>query len=200
MQSLLTDVNTAAITYRRECLQAMEKKRFATCLGCIKAMNGLLPADQEGKSYRLRINTDQYNEKIKGSIMAKCKHCKEDTERKTLNLIEINLPKAASVTVGHKTETIWICKFCKKENVLKDTLVIKNVIPQPFYCQIVPEPPKRKLGLLDQIDYERRVIEWIWLCLDNLEESFTRYRKDYKPQSWETQFQEVDNSLDEFEE
>lgn len=183
MQSLLVDINTAAITYRRECLQSLDKKKYAHCFGCIKAMNGLLPEDQDDKSYRIRIDTAEYNEKVKGSSVARCNYCKKDTERKGLQILNIRLPAEAAQVIGYDVEQVWLCSHCKKDNILKDTVIIQNVVVEPFYSQIVPEPPKREVGLLNQMDYHKNVVEWVWLCLDNLEEAFTRYRKDYEPKA-----------------
>lgn len=198
MQSLLVDINTAAITYRRECLQALDRKKYATCFGCIKAMNGLLPKDTEDKSYRIRISDDDYKAKVTGTTMARCNKCDKEIEREKLQVLDISLPLVTAQVVGYGIEKVWICPMCNDDNLLKDTVIIKNIIPEPFYSQIVPEPPRKKNGLLDQIEYHRKVTEWVWLCLDNLEESFQRYRKDYKPQSWELEMlEEIDNSLDE---
>ncbi len=200
MQSLLIDINTSAITYRRECLIALKQKQYASCYGSIKAMNGLLPADEEGKSYRLRFDTIEYDEKVHGDTMIECMHCEKQQPRDKIDVFDVRLDQMAALTVGYNNEKIWICKLCKKDNVLKDSRVYENVIQQPFYSQVLPEPPENHGGLLDQMNYHKLVTEWVWLCLDNLEESFTRYRKDYEPKGQAGMYgDDVDTSLDDMQ-
>ena len=200
MQSLLVDVNTAAIHYRRKCLEYLSGKEYANCFGSIKALNALLPADEEeGKTYRIRFDTDEYNKIVTGDTMIQCYHCKKDSNRSKIEVYNIRLDYTTAILTGYSEEPIWVCKLCKNDCILKDSLVMQNVIAQPHYSQVLPEPPEKKIGLLDQIEYHKRVVEWVWLCLDNLEESFTRYRKDYVPKSAEADLydlNDIDTSLE----
>ena len=42
----------------------------------------------------------------------------------------------------------------------------------------MPEPPRQEFGLLSQLQFHKDMVEWVWLCLNSLEDGFTRFRDD----------------------
>ena len=56
----LIDINTAAITYRRECLTALSKHLYTDCVGAIITLNAMLPADDGEHKYRIIFDDDEY--------------------------------------------------------------------------------------------------------------------------------------------
>ena len=179
-QSRLTDVNTACITYRTKCLMALDKKMYKNCVGAVKAMNSLLPADNPNtqKFYRIIFDDDEYNKIINSAYKIECEKCLKEQEYDSVQFYTINLPVAESIMTGNKTTTVWICTDCKEMNRLEESIVIENSIQRPFYSRFVPYPPINDHGLLSQLEYHAKMVEWVWICLDNLEEGFTRFRDD----------------------
>ena len=179
-QSRLTDVNTACITYRTKCLMALDKKMYKNCVGAVKAMNSLLPADNPNtqKFYRIIFDDDEYNKIINSAYKIECEKCKKEQEYDSVQFYTINLPVAESIMTGKKTTSVWICTDCKEMNRLEESLVIENSIQRPFYSRFTPYPPVNDHGLLSQLEYHAKMVEWVWICLDNLEEGFTRFRDD----------------------
>lgn len=179
-QSRLTDVNTACITYRTKCLMALDKSMYMNCVGAIKAMNSLLPEDDLNteKLYRIVFDDEEYNKVVNSAFKIECLKCQKEQEYDSVQFHTVNLPTSEQIVSGRKTTTVWFCPKCKEFNRLDESNVIENSIRKPFYSRFVPFPPVNNHGLLSQLQYHTKMVEWVWICLDNLEEGFTRFRDD----------------------
>ena len=179
-ESRLTDVNTACISYRTKCLMALDKRLYKNCIGAIKALNGLLPEDNltTGKNYRIIFDDEEYNKIINSVFQIKCPECNSEFQYDTINFEVINLPASEKIMSGKKTTKIWFCTKCQASQRLDESEVIEDSKQMPFYSRYVPNPPVNDHGLLSQLGFHSKMVNWIWLCLDNLEESFARFRDD----------------------
>lgn len=179
-QSRLTDVNTACITYRTKCLMALDKKMYKNCVGAVKAMNSLLPEDDSNaeKFYRIIFDDDEYNKIVNSAFKIECSKCKKEIEYDLIEFHEVNVSASEQILTQIKTTQVWLCPKCDKVNRLDESTVIENSIRKPFYSRFVPYPPVNDHGLLSQLEYHAKMVDWVWICLDNLEEGFTRFRDD----------------------
>ena len=96
----------------------------------------------------------------------------------TIEFFVVNLPSSEQIMTGRKTTKVWFCTKCKKNQRLDESEVIEDSKQMPFYSRYVPMPPVNNHGLLSQLGFHSKMVEWIWLCLDNLEEAFARFRDD----------------------
>lgn len=179
-ESRLTDVNTACISYRTKCLMALDKRLYKNCIGAIKALNGLLPEDNltTGKTYRIIFDDEEYNKVINSVFQIKCPECNTEYQYDTIDFVVVNLPTSEQIMSGRKTTKVWFCTKCKKNQRLDESDVIEDSKQMPFYSRFVPMPPVNDHGLISQLSFHSKMVEWIWLCLDNLEEAFARFRDD----------------------
>ena len=176
--SRLIDINTAAITYRNKCLIALEKKLYKTCTGCIKTLNSLLPEDEDDVQYRIVFDDNEYKKVINSSDKIKCPKCEEEHDYNSVQFQQISLNWSEQIISQESETTIWFCTKCEKHNRLSESEIIEDVIRKPFYSRFVPEPPVNTQGLLSQINFHSDMVEWVWICLENLEDGFTRFRDD----------------------
>ena len=179
-ESRLTDINTACITYRTKCLMALDKRLYKNCIGAIKALNGLLPEDNltTTKTYRIIFDDEEYQKVINSVFQIKCPECETEFQYDTVEFNDMILPVSEQIMSDRKTVKCWFCTKCKKRQRLEESLVIEDSKQIPFYSRYVPNPPINDHGLLSQLGFHSKMVEWIWICLDNLEESFARFRDD----------------------
>lgn len=196
----LIDINTAAITYRTKCLMALDKKMYRNCIGSIISLNSLLPEDDNDQKYRIIFDADTYYQKIKESYIIVCTECEKEFQYHTIQILEVDLSEQEKIITGLQKQKIWICPKCKKENILGNSRLIKTALQKPYYHRVVPDPPTAKWGLLSQLDFHKEMVDWVWLCLNSLEEGFTRFRDDnWNKKSEEYDNLEIDTSIEEGE-
>jgi|APSaa5957512535_1039671.scaffolds.fasta_scaffold12220_6 hypothetical protein len=174
----LIDINTAAITYRRECLQALKIKHWPSCIGAIISLNSELPADDDDKKYRIIMDSMAYEEQVKQNYIIVCKKCKVEHPYYSITFFNVNLSKEKSTILGISKERIWLCPKCSEENQLLTSKIIESSLQKPYYLRTVPEPPKAQHGLLSKMQFDIDMENWVWLVLPVIEDGFARYRDD----------------------
>jgi len=197
----LIDINTAAIVYRTKVLMALDKRQYSSCIGGIKSMNSLLPEDTDDKKYRIVFDTDEYNSVVRDSYLIECPKCKKEFPRNTIKMFDVDLRIQDQVIYGEKSERVWICPKCKKENNIKKTKTIKTSLQSPYYHRVLPEPPQVNVGLLSQMSFHTKMKQWVWDCLASLENGYSRFRTDnwnrhdenFENPEINTSFEENDN-------
>ena len=195
----LIDINTAAITYRTKCLMALDKHMYRNCIGAINSMNALLPADQDGKCYRIIIDTEEYEKKINAAYIMVCNHCDKELGYDTVKVLTLLVSSDEWMVTGEHQKKVWKCPKCKVENNLSSTRIIESAIEKPYYYRYQPEAPVYKTGLLSQLEFHNKMVEWVWGCLTNIEEGFTRFRDDNWNRGDNFDDFGIDNSLDDDE-
>lgn len=174
----LIDINTAAITYRRECLQALKIKRYRTCIGSILSLNALLPADDGDHKYRIVIDSSIHYDAVKQNFIIICTDCEKECPYYHIEFFDVNLIKQDQIITGIEKERIWLCSKCNFENKLLTSKIIRSSLQKPYYLRTLPEPPKSKQGLLSKLQFNRDMEDWVWLCLNAIEDGFARFRDD----------------------
>ena len=173
MQSRLPDINTAFNTYRTKVLNALNMRAFTAALGGLKAINGLLPPE-----YRITVDDEIYNEKIRTNIFARCDSCKKEFDYNKLKILKLLNSSLDAALFGAKYREVWICE-CKHEN-RQPFKLIQTSLKEPYFLQVVPLPPTRG-GVKDRRTYPERFENWAWGFLRELEERMAQYRDD----NWE---------------
>ncbi len=193
----LIDINTAAITYRRECLQALKMKHFRTCIGSIITLNAELPADDGDHKYRIIIDSTVHYDAVKQNFIIICT-CEAEHPYYQVVFFDVNLSKQDQIITGIEKERIWLCPKCKVENQLLTSRIVRSSLQKPYYLRTVPEPPQSKQGLLSKLQFNRDMEDWVWLCLNAIEEGFTRFRDDnWNKQDPYDEMYDVDTSIEE---
>lgn len=195
---MLIDVNTGFIKHRLTVLGGLLANNPEAVIGSLDAMNALLP-----ETYRVTIDTDEYNARIRGSMVALCSFCTTPKEiddgegkTKTVNLptptdyekIDIQnllLPASDQFVYGRKYDRFWACPKCHNDNKLSTTDFEQITLKEPHYLQLVPAPPRKGTGVVDRTTYWVRFERWARKLEAELEASAARFRAEYKPKKGE---------------
>ena len=172
-QARLTDVNSAAMKYRNVAIASLASQNYDNCFGSLYALNGLLP-----KEYRVVISTIEYNNMTRQDIFVTCGECGAELDFRSVQVFLVLRPLIETIISGNQYEKVWFCTACKHENKLLKTKMSQTVLKEPYFLKVVPKPPRRKDGLNDRSSYHRKVIQWAWALLDELETQFAQFRDD----------------------
>ena len=193
-QAALPDLNTAWIKYRTEVLAAIKSKNYNSMFGSLFAINAMLPKD-----YQVEISDRKYYDKIKQDVIVICNHCSKvcehcidgkgeciaETKRDDIKIKNVIGTILTSILINNKTEKLWQCPKCNKNNILSRTRIIQNVLKEPFFIKIVPSPPSRKDGIIHRREYPKKVEKWAYQFLDELEHQMSKFRLEYVPKDTE---------------
>ena len=183
MQSRLPDVNTAFIKHRNGVIEGLGSRNYDKVFGSLYSWNALLPKnlnDDGTPKYRVQISDILYNKLTKLESYAICGHCEQETDFSKLKVFEMIAPLVEGVVSGNKTNKVWICPKCKEDNKLLDTVISETKLKEPYFLGVVPKPPRRQDGLNDRFSYDRKIKQWAWNFISELEEKSTQFREDYK--------------------
>lgn len=207
-QATLMDLNTSAITYRKEIIMNLKSKNYAMCFGALNAINGIL-FDQ----YRVKVSTAEYKLALQNAKTAACAFCTSETfdtksgksiskptehDYYTLKFYSLMLPNVARILADHEYDKVWDCPKCGKSNKLKDTKIFRNTLQKPYFLKVVPDAPERKDGIMDRSTYDKKIKSWILDYLGELEHQMALQRIEYIPKGGETtdDLIEVDSDFD----
>lgn len=190
-QSLLIDMNSGWYKHKTELNEGLRTRNYSEVEGALDALNALLPDE-----YRVLIDTELYNERIKGNMVALCGHCtteyddpanKEKTIKgqtridvEKMERQELLLPSMDRMIYGKETDTFWTCPECNKDNRLSETKFKRSVLQKPFYLKVVPEPPKHKPGIDDRTNFHYKFERWARAFLTELNAQARQFRHDYR--------------------
>ena len=176
-QAALPDLNTQWIIAVREFWTALRSKNYPMLFGALYNINALLP-----DNYQIEISDKKYFDEVnKQGISLICKYCSAETKRQDIKIKEVLTTYSVSILTGHKNEKVWYCDKCHKDNILSQAKMINNVLPQPCYLKVVPNPPIRKSDLSDRQQYHRNVERWGLQALNELQHQMSLFRLEYKP-------------------
>lgn len=192
----LPDLNTGYNTYRKQILMSLSSGNYDLALGYLYSLNAILPDD-----YKIEISSIKYNElKNKETIVANCKFCKNPCEHKDMKVNEVLLSSSASMLTGLKFEKMWSCPKCHKDNRLSTTDFEHQILPKPHYLKVLPNPPEKKNGLVESLEYNKIMKSWIQTFAIELEHAMSKYRLEYVPKGEREEYEEVeDMRLEDYE-
>ena len=172
-QARLPDINTAFIVYRREVIISLKNQNYDNCFGALYALNGLLPDE-----YRIRISTKQYEEKTDLDIKVKCPKCDAETEYKKILVSPMLMVGLEGMIIDSPNEKVWTCTGCKQNIRVTQTEMIQPKLQEPFFVKTIPKPPMHQDGLHDRSTYHKKMTQWAWTFLDELEAQMAQFRDD----------------------
>jgi len=150
--------------------------------GSLNSWNALLPDDklESGKyKYRIVVSDIEYDKLTKVESEVLCNFCEKATDYIKIKIIDVQNRLIDSILSRETKSRVWECPKCHKDNKLKETRIYEDRIQEPYFLGVVPQYPRRKDGLQDRHAYERKVNQWAWNFIAELEEKSTAVRKDY---------------------
>ena len=194
VQAALPDLNTQWIMAKREAWTAIKNENWNALFGALFDINAMLPKDKD-RNYQIEISDTKYNNAIKQDLIyicktcsENCKHCtsgegecKAEIKKNMVKIEDVKTDMLVSVLTNNQTERIWICPKCNQSNLLSNTKIIQTVLKEPYFLQIVPNPPSRKDGMMDRRNYPKIVTRWALNFMNELSYQMSRYRLEYKP-------------------
>jgi len=181
MESRLMDVNTSAIKRRNEVSAGLDSGDYPKVMGALYSLNALLPERHEDdgrQKYRITISDSLYAKFIKHTILITCKHCTKEMDFETIKVYDLIIPMFESFLSSDRSEKVWVCPKCKKDNKLRDSDMTENVPKEPFFIRVVPKPPQRGRGMQGRATYDTKFIEWAWTFMQEWEASMAQFRDD----------------------
>lgn len=137
--------------------------------------------DDDGKfKYRVVISDIEYEKLTKIKSEAQCLNCEELTDYSKIRIFDMVNPLIIGILSKAISSKVWVCPKCHKDNPILDTNILETKLKEPYFLGTIPKPPRRKDGLNDRGSYARRVTQWAWNFVNELEESSTRFREDYR--------------------
>lgn len=173
MQAALPDINTSFIKWRNKIVTGLESKNYSACLGALTSYNADLP-----DKYRVKISNELYKDALKEvKMLIICKKCGKEFDFKEIKKYEKLMSPLHQLLTGRTFERAWTCDE-NHENLITLSDIIKQKLPDPLFLGVVPEPPKRNIGLIDRRDFHKKFESWAWGMLSELEAMASKFRND----------------------
>lgn len=201
-QSLLIDMNSGWYKHKTEVNDGLKTRNYDQVLGALDSLNALLPPE-----YRVIIDDDDYNDKLKGNLIGLCNFCESEyndptnknkilkgptqIEHSKIKKLRLLLPETERLIYNKKYDDFWCCFKCSNMNRLSETKFRQTILKKPFYLQVVPEAPRRKLGIEDRTSYHVKFAKWARNFLAELNASAQKFRQEYKPKDDEVDEQGI---------
>lgn len=148
----------------------------------IANINALLPSIEGGKSYKVEINTEKYNELKSETKNIQCTRCKAENLLNSIKQYNLELDWLEQILAKNKTKRMWVCNECKKSNIFNndDITVIKK--GEPYYFGIMPAPPQRQSGIRGRMTFYQEFEKWYSIAMPEIEAMIGLYRLEYAKQ------------------
>lgn len=175
MDSKLPSLSIYWLKYHDIGIRAIGEGNYVGAIGAIYSMNALLPDE-----YRISVDTAKFLEVTKAQFKVICSHCNYEIDRNGLNVFDLLLSNIDSFITGKKSERVWYCTDCKAINPLLTTKIKKLENASPFFYKVIPEPPKRPMGLEGRTIYHNATVIWFYRALEELDHQLGKYRAEYE--------------------
>lgn len=182
-QARLPDINAAFTKHRNEVTSSLKSQQYDAVFGALYALNALLPEepiDEDTKfpKYRVVVSDIDYKRLTKSTTFCECYHCQEESDYNDIVVFNYRLPPMESLVAIHKNMKAWRCPKCKQICRLRPDDFSETSVKEPSFIGVVPKPPHRQEGLMDRSMYHRKVTQWAWTMLDELEAKMAQFRDD----------------------
>jgi|APSaa5957512535_1039671.scaffolds.fasta_scaffold11705_5 hypothetical protein len=189
-QARLPDINAAFTKHRNEVISSLKSSNYDNVFGALYALNALLPEEPKQEihdppepgdgnpKYRVVISDIEFNKLTKPTVFCQCYHCDKEFDYNTVKVFDALLTKEQQITARQKFMKAWVCPDCKKICKLRPEDFSETAVKEPSFLGIVPKTPLRQHGLMDRSAYHRKVIQWAWTMLDELENKMALFRDD----------------------
>jgi len=201
-QARLPDINAAFTKHRNEVITSMKSANHDNVFGALYALNALLPEepiddDTGNPKYRVVVSDIEYRKLTAPTTYCTCYHCETKSNYDDVKVFDMVLPKGEQILSNIKSKKSWLCPNCKKSCFVRPDDFSETSVKEPSFIGIVPKPPRRQEGLMDRSQYQRKVTQWAWTMLDELENKMALFRDDnWTKQSAYNQDEEYDGGLE----
>ena len=172
-QARLPDINTQYVMLTREAITNFKSRNYSLCIGSLYSLNALMP-----EKYRVIISNQLYEQKTKTKVLVECLECKEQQELLKVKKFRLIIPTSERFFSATEYDEMWSCGKCKANNRMAQTEPIKEVLQEPYFIHVVPQPPAHKDGLLSRNTYYKLFSVWFWSIFTEVEEAMARFRDD----------------------
>ena len=201
-QARLPDINAAFTKHRNEVVSSIKSHQYDSVFGALYALNALLPPepiDEETSfpKYQVVVSDIEYRKITKPVTSCTCYHCKVKSLFDGVTVFDYLLPLDEQIISGKKYIKSWKCPDCKQICQIRPDDFSETAVKEPSFIGVVPKPPRRQDGLLDRSTYHRKVTQWAWTMLDELEAKMAQFRDDNwtKKDSYDDN-DEIDDTLE----
>ncbi|MDC8437975.1 MAG: hypothetical protein LV468_03115 [Candidatus Nitrosotenuis sp.] len=171
-QAVLPDINTSFIKWRNKIATALEARNYTAVFGSLNNFNACL----EDK-FQVHISTPEYELKLAAEkLLCVCAKCKKPQDYRTVHKLNQRTTPLIELLRKIKYEQVWICPDCNHDNLIQKTEFLQEKIPNPCYLGVVPDPPKRRDGIMDRKSFHKKFENWTWTFFGELENAATKYR------------------------
>lgn len=182
-QARLPDINAAFTKHRNEVIGSIRSQSYDNVFGALYALNALLPeepiVEETGNpKYRVVVSDIDYRNLTKPTVKCRCYHCSRDSLYDDVKVFDMLLPLDLQTTIGKKYQKSWFCPLCNKVCKIRPDDFSESSVKEPSFIGVVPKPPRRQEGLMDRSSYHRKVTQWAWTMLDELENKMAQFRDD----------------------
>ena len=126
----------------------------------------------------VRVDSIEYNKLNHTEIIYECRRCKQQQGIEKITIYNLIPNGIETLLFSPIAEKVWNCIKCKFINKLTQTVVMKNVMPSPFFYGVIPEAPERRGGLMDRLKFNIEIERWMWLALGESEAKMAKFRDD----------------------
>ncbi len=185
--------------YKNYAINSLASKNYKAAASGLDDLNRCL-----GDDYTVTISTKLYDEAMNKETVYLCNYCTVE-EKKVINKDEENeyiktiqvparistsnikvcdllLPLIDSVVQNSKTEKVWYCPECKKENKMNETTQVIPERQKPFSLKVVPENPIRLSGLGSRLGFNEIFENWFYVFLGEITSQEVAYRTEWTSQ------------------
>ena len=196
-QGKLPDLSSKYVYHLTRALNCLDRHDWLGASTGLHALNSVLPDD-----YQIKIDTIEYNKRIKTEIIYICnkvdctmqikelvnegtdeehiesKEVRTENKIGELEFFDLHAGTFDAVFSGQKSSKVWVCPACDNVARVMDTTIVKPEMQQPFFLRIIPAEPK-KFGLERGINYEGQFKKWFANYYHELENSARDVRIEY---------------------
>lgn len=183
--------------FKNKALNYLDVGNFNGAYSALDNLNRCL-----GDEYHVIISDEKYHDAIDQETVYLCNHCtmqeerivnegEEDEKTKTftvktrikiskVRIIDLLLSQIESVILNKKTERVWFCPECRKENKMDDTTQLIPKREQPIALKVVPNSPIRPLGIEGRTIFSTKFEAWFHNFLGEITSQEVLYRVEWK--------------------
>lgn len=173
-QAKLPDVNAGIVRYRSLAIEGFENNDPVLAEMALGNIVALLPAE-----FKIKINTDEYEAKVREQNFIVCTHCQHENPREEIKPWPLKLYGFSQVLARHDCIYLWNCKKCHRENELNRSKKVIDRLKNPAYLGIIPDPPKKRYGITDRASFPRQFRDWYKIASKEIESKIGIYRAEY---------------------
>ena len=114
-----------------------------------------------------------------------------------MSFVSLLLEPVRAFITAKEYEKVWYCPECKGENIFDHHSVRIQKFQSPFYLGVIPEPPTKRIGIIDRSAFQTQFKAWYGIATDEVESMIGKYRADYLAQMAEDKIDIPDEEHDE---